>query len=293
MNGKSLSRLLSAGLIVVPTLVAAQADPGIAGVPSAQTPASPAFEVASVKQNKSSGNTRPQFSIQPGGRVTVSNMPLDALIRMAYQLQPLQLLGGPSLTGSDRFDIVAKSATEIRLVPGTIGPLQHMLQSLLVDRFNLKVHTEARELPVYVMAIERTDGRLGPQLHPSSLDCADATAGAQPPGGQRRCGMNATPGYFSGGGVALSQLALGLSAILQRVVIDRTGLAGTFDFDLTWTPDSFVLGPPHAAAAFPLPDPNAPAMLTALREQLGLKINSPKEPVDVLVIDHVEHPSED
>jgi uncharacterized protein (TIGR03435 family) len=169
-----------------------------------------------------------------------------------------------------------------------------MLQSLLVDRFNLKVHTEARELPVYVMAIARTDGTLGPQLHPSGLDCGDAlSGGAQPPAGQRRCGMNATPGYFSGGGVALSQLALGLGAILQRVVIDRTGLTGHFDFDLTWTPDNFVFGPPPAAAAFPLPDPNAPAMLTALREQLGLKITSPKEPVDVLVIDTVEHPTDD
>jgi len=82
-------------------------------------------------------------------------MRLDALIRTAYQLQPLQLVGGPSWTGSDRFDIALKSPTEIRLVPGTIGPLQRMLQSLLADRLT-EVHTESRERPVYVMAIART-----------------------------------------------------------------------------------------------------------------------------------------
>jgi uncharacterized protein (TIGR03435 family) len=184
--------------------------------------------------------------------------------------------------------------------------MQLMLRTLLVERFKLAVHHETRELPVYALVFARSDGKLGSQLHPASVDCEALRAtgrdrGAPPPfpqpGERPTCGMRLGPGQMAGGGYPLSQLATTLSSFVQRVVVDRTGLAGNFDFDLTWSPDQFQGGGPLG----PLPgserpvgsDSSAPSIFTALEEQLGLKLASQKGPVDVLVIDRVERPTED
>ena len=272
----------------------------------AQAPVStdkPSFEVASVKPNKS-GDGRVAIGNQPGGRFTATNVPLRLLIRVAYKIQDFQVVGAPDW--SDRFDIVAKAASDIPPEPpgAPPGPLQFMLQSLLAERFKLVAHPETRELPIYALTIARSDGKLGPGLRQAAVDCQASLAAARArgngpppfpgPGERPTCGLRMAPGLMSGGGVSISQLADTLSPFLQRVVIDRTGLAGNFDVDLTWTPEQLPQGPPPPGAP-PLPpiDPNGPSLFTALQEQLGLKLDSTKGSVSVLVIDHAEQPAPD
>jgi uncharacterized protein (TIGR03435 family) len=249
------------------------------------------FEVASVKPNKGDGPT--ESGTQPGGRVTMINVPLRMLIRSAYQVQDEQIVDAPNWINTEHFDVMAKAATEIpRPTPGNPGPLPSMMRSLLIERFKLAVHRETREFPAYALQLARRDGKLGPQLHPSTVDCAaiatarGGSAGPPPAGTDRpRCGIRAAGGQMIAGGLPLSQLASLLSSIVQRVVIDKTGLTGNFDFELKWTPDRTPAGTPASAAPS---DPDAPSIFTALQEQLGLKLESAKNPVEVLVVDHVE-----
>lgn len=282
-----------------------------AQAPGAQAP-TPSFEVASVKPNKS-GDQRVMLGIQPGGRFTATNVPLRMLIRNAYQLQDFQLVGGPGWLTSDRFDVLAKADGDLPFTPlgGPPGPVQFMLKNLLAERFKLAVHRETRDLPIYALVLARSDGKTGPQLRPATVDCTTRFAGRgrdgappappQPgppaPGARPQCGMRIGPGQLSGGGFPVSQLASMLSGFVQRVVVDRTGLTGNFDIDLTWTPDQLPQGtqgpPPPGAPPLPPIDPNGPSIYTALQEQLGLKLDSAKGPVEVLVIDRVEPPTED
>lgn len=272
---------------------------------SGQAPAvpSPTFEVASVKPNKS-GQPFVSLGIQPGGRFTATNVPLRLLIRNAYQIQDFQLVGAPDWVSTDRFDIIAKAEGDVppSAPGGPPGPIQFMLRALLAERFNLKMHPERRELPIYAMVLARSDGKLGPQLRPTAVDCAAVQAARrggppptpQQPGERLPCGIRIGPGQLTVGSMPMSQLATLLSPSVQRVVVDRTGLSGNFDFDLTWTPDQIPQGPPPAGAPqLPPIDPNGPSILTAVQEQLGLKLDSTRGPVDVLVVDNVEKPTPD
>jgi bla regulator protein blaR1 len=290
------------------------------GLPStprvhAQTPtpapdaAATSFEVASVKANKG-GSNGTGIGFQPGGRFRATNAPLKMLIGIAYASpQPLpvfQIAGGDKWIESERFDIVAKAAIDFK--PGPNGPPPEMflmLQSLLAERFHLLVHRESKEQAVFALVLARSDGTLGPQLHQSATDCAALLAAmrarggppAPPPPGERPpCGMRMFPGNLSGGSATMAQLTNVLARFVNRTVIDRTGLAGGFDVDLQWTPDQMPQGrgdPPPGAPALPPIDPNGPSLFTAVQEQLGLKLESTKAPVDILVIDHVERPTED
>jgi uncharacterized protein (TIGR03435 family) len=177
------------------------------------------------------------------------------------------------------------------------------MRNLLVERFGLKARSETREMPRYDLVLARSDGRLGAQLTKSTTDCqaifAAARRGGGPPappapGERPQCGMRIGPGVLSGGAFPLSQLATALSPMVQRVIIDRTGLTGLFDIELKWTPDQFPQGaPPPGAPALPPIDPNGPSIFTALQEQLGLKLEATRGPVDVLVIDSVSQPTPD
>ncbi len=282
---------------ITPTVIAALLTVSITATrAAAQATGDPTFEVASVKPNNGDGPI--MSTTQPGGRVTMVNVPLRMLIRTAYQLQDEQIVDAPNWISAEHFDIVAKAAGDVPPpTPGNSGPLQLMMRSLLAERFKLAVHRETREFPAYALELARRDGRLGPQLRPSAVDCAaiaaargsgggapPASAAARPP-----CGVRAAGGQMIAGGLPLSQLAVLLSSMVQRVVIDRTGLTGSFDLDLNWTPDRT----PQAAGPLPQSDPNAPSIFTALQEQLGLKLESVKNPVEVLVIDHVERPTPD
>jgi uncharacterized protein (TIGR03435 family) len=173
-----------------------------------------------------------------------------------------------------------------------------------VERFKLEVHNEQKDMPIYALALARSDGKLGPQLQRSEIDCAAMTAagrgrgpaampppGPPQPGDRPQCGIRVAPGNMTVGGSSMTQFANSLSMFVGRIVQDHTGLTGNFDFNLTWTPDQMPQRPPGAPEPPPI-DPNGPSIFTALREQLGLRLDSQRGPVDVLVIDRAEHPTE-
>jgi uncharacterized protein (TIGR03435 family) len=271
---------------------------GIVSLLSAQTPANPTFEVASIKPNKSIEGAR-GIGFQPGGRFSARNVRVRELIAAAYGTpQPLasfRIVGGPKWISADPFDVVAKAAEnfpETQAQPGWSTAGELMLRELLADRFKLVVHRETRQLPIYALILATSNGRLGPQLRPSAADdCVDsATAVADP---SRRCGAFrfTPPQRMSARGVTIDAIARFLEMnTVGRGVINRTGLMGTFSMDLEFTRD--------AAAVDPAVDTDrsadaAPSIFTAVQEQLGLKLESSRGPVDVLVIDRVEHPTED
>jgi uncharacterized protein (TIGR03435 family) len=230
-------------------------------------------------------------------------------------VQDFQIVGAPDWIKSDRFDIVAKAATEIApagpfpTAGGATPPVFLMLRSLLAERFSLAVRRETREMPVYALVVARADRKLGPQMKPADTDCAAVMAAARqarrgggpppPPaaGEAMKCGMMIGPGRIMGGAVGLPQLAQMLSGRLGRVILDRTELSGNFDVTLEFMPDQMPQfaggGPPPGAPAPPPIDPNAPSLMTALQEQLGLKLESTRGPVEVLVVDRVEQPTAD
>jgi uncharacterized protein (TIGR03435 family) len=277
-----------AGILAFPNAASISAQP------PARDAAQPAFEVASVKPNKS-GDPGGSFGGRPGGQLIVRNYTLRNMIRNAYGLQYFQMVGGPDWIDSDRFDIVAKAADD-----APPERLLLMVRALLADRFKLVVHNETREIPIYALVMSRTDGKPGPQLRPAAVDCAAmaaaARAGGAPvpraPAGERPiCGMQTAPGRMLAGGYALSDVARNLSNFAGRMVVDKTGLAGTFDLDLAWTPDQLPQGP--LPPGVPAIDPNGPSIFTAMQEQLGLKLDSQRGPVELLVIDGAEKPTED
>ena len=267
----------------------------------------PRFEVASVKPNKKDDR---QISIQTqGDRYTASGVSLGVLIRSAYQVQEFQIVGGPDWLDSDRFDVVAKAEPDAGAASAMRAPgptrQQLMLRSLLAERFNLVVHKETRQMPVYALVLARSDGTLGPQLHRSTTDCTNVGAvrgragnaspptapWLQPPG----CGTNVGPGVVLAGGRTMAQFATALSTLtntgssLNRLVVDRTGLEGTFDVNLKFTPEYI----PPVGPGMPPIDANGPSIFTAVQEQLGLKLEAQRGPVEVLVIDRVGQPTPD
>jgi uncharacterized protein (TIGR03435 family) len=269
----------------------------------------PKFEVASVRAN-TSGNVGGSVKPEPGGRFTVVNMPLRNLIINAYGLQGTQLLGAPDWIASERFDIAAKADGELGPPISRDGPsrLQLLMRSLLAERFKLSVHPEKREMPIYELMVARRDGKLGPELRPSTIDCraiiearkAQGQKPEPPKAGERpQCGARVGFGELAAGGQPLFELISLLSSTVQRNVVDRTGLSGNFDIYLRWTPDQLPRRPAGTPADQPFRmngleiDPNGPSIFAALQEQLGLKLESARGPVEVLVIDHVERPTPD
>jgi uncharacterized protein (TIGR03435 family) len=268
------------------------------------------FEVASIKVNDGNDVKRVALLMQPGGRLQATNVPLSMLVRFAYGVQEFQIIGLPEWKDSERFDINAKAERDVP--PGQLGaggPYQKMLQALLADRFKLSAHLEKREMPIYALVAARADGKPGPGLRPSTVDCVALMAerarqGMPPaPGQALQCGFRIGPGQMTGGSMPLSQLATSLSNFVQRVVVDRTGMAGNFDLDLKYTLDQTTmanaLGPLKAAAIAGGPSTDVPAgsdapgLFTALQEQLGLKLESARGAVDVLVVEHVDKPTPD
>jgi len=252
------------------------------------------FEVATVKANKS-GESNGMLQRQPGGRMTATNMPLRPMITYAYQIAGYQLAGGPGWVDSARYDVVAKmDGNPAAVAPGAgIDPMQVALQHLLADRFKLKVHREPRDMDIYALVMLKP-GTPGPQLKPTTEDCAAAAAAAQrgaPLTGPNApfCGSSIGPGTIRFGGLPASQIARTLSILSGRFVADRTGLSGSWDFDLKFAPEQRGQPPGGNAPN----DSDLPSFYTAVQEQLGLKLESTKGPVDVVVIDSIEMPVDD
>ena len=260
---------------------------------ASQTPG-PAFEVASVKPNRSGPGSVQRAGLQPGDRVTMTNVTLRTLIQIAYPGMS-EIVGGPSWVGSgpagDRFDVNAKAEA-----PASREELQLMLRTLLADRFKLATHPESRDEPVFALVFARSDRRLGRNLRPAATDCAALRAAAASSGDRDPCGLRTfvnalVTGRMSVRGMGLDQILGLLSRDAGRKVVDKTGLSGAFDCELTWTPQVF-LQRSFDRERFSSIDPDGPSIFTAVQEQLGLKLESARGAVDVLVIDHVEHPTE-
>lgn len=224
-----------------------------------------AFEVASVKANKSGapyvGAPGDRFS---DGQFRTTNIPLRLLMRQAFERwQDDDLAGGPAWLDSERWDITAKTdSPTANMLP--------MIRSLLAERFKLATHHETKERPIYLLVLARKDGRLGSSLR-------------QATGAPYALGSN---DVITARAETIRQLAGLLGAAVRRPVVDRTGLSGTYDADLHWTPSSRGAAPDAAA-------PDAPDLFTAVQEQLGLKLESSRGPVDVLIINRVERATED
>lgn len=257
---------------------------------------SPTFEVVSIKRNTSQASGS-NVAVQPGGRLIITNVPVSALVLLAFELQDyFQTDDLPDWTRTEAYDIEAKAPAGVPIAfPGQGTPLPRMLQAMLADRMKLRTHVEKRNVPMFALVKARTDGALGPGLVRSALDCTlappriAADRGAPPAPG---CGNRATADSFSGRGLPLDRvIRLIIAPRVGRPVLDRTGLAGTFDIALAFrlpdAPTGASGGPPSPSIA----PPDRPLLETALQEQLGLKLQAIREPADVLVVDHVEPPS--
>jgi uncharacterized protein (TIGR03435 family) len=252
------------------------------------------FEVASIKPAAPDARGR-SIRPSPGGRVTITNMPLKEMITLAWRIQPYQIVGGPPWFDSAGFDITAKAADTLK-----DGDIQSMLKSLLEDRFQLAHHSETRDLPIYALVLARKDGKFGPKLTETkegSCQPFDPARPAAPPvPGQplpRNCGqMQTGPRNIRAVGIEMSLVVPMLSRLLGRTVVDKTGLKGMYDLEVEWTFDESIVMQLPADAPKPVSDGAGPSIFTALQEQLGLKLESRKGPVEVFVVDRAEKPSE-
>ncbi len=228
-------------------------------------------------------------------------MPLRTLIAEAYHVKTFEVDGGPAWIRSDTFDIQAKPTVDPR--PGSTSKeayanVQLMLQTLLEDRYALKVHHETRVLPVYALVVARG----GLKLTPSDCVKPDAdnppappAPGQSPPAfcGNTRVSRNGRNLVMTGTGITMADLIRTLSRVTDHTVIDKSGYTQTFNATLEWAPDqggASSPAPEGSESAAPSADTGA-SVFTVLQEQLGLKLESTKGPVDVLVIDHVEKPT--
>lgn len=298
------------GLVVAVPIAAAQqflATPAGAAVdPSSR------FDVVVVKAVES-GSTQLSTRMLPG-RFESTGLPIGLLIRQALQKSDYQIAGLPGWVDTERYAIRASAPETVQ--PGTMSV---MLLNLLKDRFQLVTHVETRDLPVFNLVMVRTDRRPGPALTATSAECqrdlaerlaalkAAAGRGGPPPAptlpvlpGPNEampCGfVRVGTGVVAGSGRTVAELAPMLSDLLARPVIDRTGLAGLYDFSLKFAPEGRTVGPfgllsPQGPGAQPPPvDPDAPSLSVAVQEQLGLKLESARGPVEVVVIDQIARP---
>lgn len=263
-----------------------------------QTATAAKFEVAAIRVNRSGDFIRLGPMLQPGGRVLATNVPLVQIIRAAYALDENQLIGAPDWADTIMFDVDARASGE-----PTPDAAAAMVRELLADRFALKAHTESRQLPVYLLT-RVSDQKTTPGLSRSGAECAPIIPppGAPPPPpppGQAGIPLNVTRtllrcptiffsgaiGHVSARAVTMERFASALTRSVRRPVIDRTGLSGEFDINMTYRADL-------DAGPAPAPPQNFPDLFTAIREQLGLRLESGRAPVEVLVVDRVERPAD-
>ena len=285
---------------------------------SGESQALPAWDVVSIKPHKDEGMMmRIGISATPDG-FQADGVPLQMLIRQAFGLSEDRILSEPDWTKSARFDINAKVAPEDapKMKALSMQQRSEMLLPVLEDRFGLKYHHETRELQVYALVAAKG----GPKLKESAVkEGGDSPAPPPiPPGGGPGGGASFGPGGAGSGprtimrmstqgmtldarGTSMESLSQIISQQIGATVVDKTGLTGKYDFTLSFTPEMGVGGgpggpmmrPPAGGTpdGAPAQEPVGPSLFTAVQEQLGLKLEARKEPVDVVVIDHVEQPS--
>lgn len=259
-----------------------------------------AFEVVSIKPD--TARVEGMVRVTPG-RIEIPATTLRGLLRMAYgrfAFDPREIVGGPSWIDSDRFTVIATAAPPFQSGPdGFPTELTAMLRTLVEDRFKVKVHTEQRETAHYILIPIRSDAKARTGLRAVPDTCTQAMkelSGAKPAPprpGPPPCSFGGPPGTLIGTGVTMDAFANVLSRSVGKRVIDRTAMTGSFDIELTFDPSSAAaLGPAGPVPpGSPARDDTAPSIFTALQEQLGLKLESTRGPVDVLVVDSAEPPT--
>jgi len=245
--------------------------------PAAATP-TPNFDVASIRPNTTSSDGHHHiYSDSAESHFRTVNLSIKDLIQFAYGLPDSQILGGPAWVDSAMYDIDAKSDAavdaQLKALPSADArhQKQQMVQALLAERFGLKTHEETRQLPIFNLVVAKGGIKFEPK------DNVGNTVDT----GRNRL-------HVSGMQNTVAILARELAQVMGRVVVDKTGVSGSYDLKLRWTPDN---APPPLINGAPDPDP-PPDIFTAIQEQLGLKLESAKGPVPVLVIDQIDRPTE-
>jgi len=288
-------------IAIVPVVAAAQqflTAPGAPVDPDAR------FEVVAIKPIADASSPM-LIRMTPGG--LESSVPIGVILRQALQKPDYQMVGAPGWINTERYSIRAKQPAGL---PFTAMPV--MLLNLLKDRFQLATHLETRDQPIFHLVVARADGRLGPDLKATSAECqatiaeraAEAKAGRLPslptfpgPNEPLPCGFGrVAPGIAAFSGRTIAQIIPTLADLVGRPVIDKTGLTGLYDFALKYAPElgrnAGPFGPPPGAPP-PVIDPDAPSLPAALQEQVGLKLDGARGPVEVVVIDKFEKPTLD
>jgi uncharacterized protein (TIGR03435 family) len=249
-------------------------------------PAKPSFEVASIKRMEANDTREPGVQpTQPGGQFRAVGLTLRQFLRVAYgnpaALRKNQVVGGPSWVDTDRFEIVAKIPDAA--LPDPSRQVPAMLRGLLEERFKLAIHMETRQVPAFDLVLAKRDVQLNSRFQRTTMACVPMMEARSASDTERLCGFRRLgPGMLSGTGITMALLAGVLSQLpdVDRLVLDRTGLTGGFDVNLEYQPLSDGSGAG-----------DHPSLFTALQEQLGLKLESTRGPIAVLVIDHVEPPT--
>lgn len=292
LNGSRKILLCAAGIIAVaiPFALGVLHSPQVRAQAQADSAADklPAFEVSTVKPTKADEGMM-RFMFTPDG-ISLEGTPMRMMLREAFNVENDQIIGGPDWLNSARFDVQAKVSPEDapKLEKLNFAQRRAMLQQLLIDRFGLKYHHETRELPVYALVVAK--GGLKMKATKPYDPNEDPKEG--------RHMITVGHGSIEANGAALEPLVHMLSQQLGRIVVDKTGLTAEYEYKLKWTPDTGGVPPGGPAGAPPGagsagdPDAGGPSVFTAIEEQLGLKLVSEKAPVDVIVIDHVDKPSE-
>jgi uncharacterized protein (TIGR03435 family) len=273
--------LVSTSLIVVISLPASV---------FAQSVSFERFDVVSIKRNILGPEAGGGMRTLPDGTLVMTNQPIRSIIMSASPVPAREVVGLPDWAMTERYDVTVKPPAG-----STREQRRQMWQTLLAERMKVVAHVEEREQDTFALVLARADGRLGPQLERSTLDCNPRPPASPPPPPQptptasdmrSRCGMMMGPTSIVSGGMTMAQFVQSLGGIAGRLVNDRTGLEGFYAFTLTFSARTLKASPDPALID------DAPEIFTALQEQLGLKLQPEDTMVPVLVIDHIERPSE-
>ena len=309
----------SSALATVTLVLAAAGVAVLAQAPPA-APAAQTFEVASVKPSNPNptGPLGGTPMVLPAlGRLTAQNVTLRMLVMTAYNRQPFQIVGGTPWWNQNKFDITAKAEDG----SANLDQMRTMLQGLLADRFKLKAHVETREVPIYELVLARDDKKFGPKMKASTDSCPDfkeqqqkmleaiakgGVSGLQSmlakPGENKPCSITQIPPTpdnlaigFKATGQSMELLVTLLTQLSGRPVVDKTGLTGAHDFELSISLQSLAALYQELGVTLPLPPglPEGPALMTTVQEDLGLKLDSKRAPSEVLVVDSAELPTAD
>jgi bla regulator protein BlaR1 len=288
--------LIFFGLVnATPIRAQTQSESAAAGAPDLE---SHGFEAASIKSHKSGGAVEMSKLLFTPYGLSATNVTLQTLIRDVYRVQESQISGAPNWLNSDRYDIEARMEKSVAEELRKLDPMQslparqRMLQALLADRFKLTLHRETKDLPVYALAIAENGPKLQ-EANPGDTYASGINGPNGHPGGPGNIRMGR--GTLIGQALSMADFVRALSDQLGRPVLDKTGLTGKYDLTLRWTPDDSqlpMLRETESTHSAPPPAPSGSSLFTAIQEQLGLELESRDSPVETLVIDHVEKPSE-